>query len=158
MKALSVKQPYAFLIGGGEKTIELRSWRTDYRGDLLICSSKSEKDAWVIYNKRHNQLPAGVMMCVAELVDVRLLEDTDVNREAAFADEIEEGAYGWFLENIRHVKLKPVQGKLRLFEVDDELIEYVDDEKYDFFEDAQKFAIPSVKFSPEHSIWSNWDE
>ncbi|HFC8533055.1 TPA: ASCH domain-containing protein [Neisseria lactamica] len=48
MKALSVRQPYAFLIGNCEKSIELRSWKTDYRGDLLICASKSEKDAWVI--------------------------------------------------------------------------------------------------------------
>ena len=39
MKALSVQQPYASLIAHGEKTVEIRSWRTQYRGDLLIVAS-----------------------------------------------------------------------------------------------------------------------
>lgn len=39
MKALSVKQPYADLIACGRKTIETRTWKTNYRGPLLICSS-----------------------------------------------------------------------------------------------------------------------
>ena len=34
MKALSVKQPFAFLIGNCEKSIELRSWKTDYKAVL----------------------------------------------------------------------------------------------------------------------------
>ena len=38
MKALTVRQPHAQLILLGEKTLELRSWRTHYRGPLLICA------------------------------------------------------------------------------------------------------------------------
>ena len=44
MRALSVKQPWASLIASGQKTIETRTWRTDYRGDLLIVSSRQPAD------------------------------------------------------------------------------------------------------------------
>jgi hypothetical protein len=39
MKALSVRQPYAALICAGVKTVENRTWTTDYRGKLLIHAS-----------------------------------------------------------------------------------------------------------------------
>jgi hypothetical protein len=38
-KTLSVKQPYATLICAGVKTVENRTWKTDYRGRLLIHAS-----------------------------------------------------------------------------------------------------------------------
>lgn len=41
MKALSVKNPYATRIIYKTKKYEYRTWRTKYRGKLLICSSKS---------------------------------------------------------------------------------------------------------------------
>ena len=40
MKALSVKEPWASLIRSGKKTIETRTWNTNYRGKLLICTSQ----------------------------------------------------------------------------------------------------------------------
>jgi hypothetical protein len=38
-KTLSVKQPYAAFICAGVKTVENRTWKTDYRGRLLIHAS-----------------------------------------------------------------------------------------------------------------------
>ena len=43
IKALCVKQPYANDILTGIKTIEYRSWRTRYRGDVLIIASRNPK-------------------------------------------------------------------------------------------------------------------
>ena len=40
MKTLSVRQPWAWLIVYGGKDIENRSWRTPYRGPLLIHAGK----------------------------------------------------------------------------------------------------------------------
>lgn len=152
MKALSVKQPWAFLIGGSEKTVELRSWQTDYRGKILICASKSEKDSWALVDGEYHQLPAGVMMCVADLVDVKKIENTPEMQNAAFVDDIENGVYGWFLENIQHCRLKPVSGRLRLFDVDDAEIEITND---DFFSQAIHF---STGLQPtEKSIVLNYD-
>jgi len=39
MKTLSVRQPWATLICSGIKTVENRTWKTDYRGKLLIHAS-----------------------------------------------------------------------------------------------------------------------
>lgn len=41
MKALSIRQPWAWAIVNGHKTIENRTWATTYRGPLLIHASKS---------------------------------------------------------------------------------------------------------------------
>ena len=42
---LSVQQPFADLICGGIKTVENRTWNTDYRGSILIHASTSVKPA-----------------------------------------------------------------------------------------------------------------
>ena len=39
-RVLTVRQPWASLIALGVKTIETRSWRTDYRGPLVIHAGK----------------------------------------------------------------------------------------------------------------------
>ena len=76
MKALSVKQPFAEFIATGEKDIELRTWRTDYRGPILICSSSKGE----ITLKRgapqedrealEREFPNGKAICVVELADI----------------------------------------------------------------------------------------
>ncbi len=43
MKALSLWQPWASAIALGAKRIETRSWRTNYRGPLLIHAGKSNQ-------------------------------------------------------------------------------------------------------------------
>ena len=40
MKALSIRQPWAWLIINGIKDIENRDWKTGYRGNLIIHASK----------------------------------------------------------------------------------------------------------------------
>jgi len=46
MKALSIIQPWAWLITRGYKDIENRGWYTPYRGRFLVHASKA-------YPKRH---------------------------------------------------------------------------------------------------------
>ena len=43
MKAISIRQPWLELIIRGEKTLEIRSWRTNIRGDVLLCASAAPK-------------------------------------------------------------------------------------------------------------------
>ena len=51
MRCLSVRQPWAWAICSGEKTIENRSWATDYRGTIAVHASASQQDVnWVIRN------------------------------------------------------------------------------------------------------------
>lgn len=41
MKALSIRQPYAWLIVNGFKDVENRTWHTGYRGPVLIHAGKT---------------------------------------------------------------------------------------------------------------------
>lgn len=41
MKAITIKQPWASLIAHGIKDIENRTWRTNFRGRILIHSAQS---------------------------------------------------------------------------------------------------------------------
>ena len=85
MKVISLLQPWASLIALGEKKIETRSWKTDYRGPLLIHASKSlefANIAWeepfytalkpfhnVVNGKASIQHPIGVIIAKCNLVD-----------------------------------------------------------------------------------------
>ena len=52
MKAISVRQPWAWLIVHGYKDIENRSWRTNFRGRVLIHASKgmTKREYWDTWN------------------------------------------------------------------------------------------------------------
>jgi hypothetical protein len=106
MKALCVKQPWANLISMGLKTIETRTWKTNYRGPLIICSSKTPD----IY-------PAGFALCEINLIDCRPMIPEDY--EAAGGVKWEEGRYSWVLELTNYVDpMVPIQGKLGIFELE----------------------------------------
>ena len=99
MKALSLHPMYAVEIAVGDKPEEYRTWKTDYRGDLLICAS-TYNDGWLY--------PRGYALCVVNLYDIKWSEKND--------------CYAWQLKDIRPVVPFPVKGKLHLYDVDDKLI------------------------------------
>ena len=124
MKALSVQQPFAFDILCGQKTIEVRTWDTLFRGDLLICSSGrpafSRQEMEEIEEAYGCTFLYGHALCVVRLIDVRNMTAGD--EEEALVDTIDPEAYSWVMEAARPVVPFPVKGKQGLFEVDDSLI------------------------------------
>jgi hypothetical protein len=109
-KALSLKQPWANMIASGEKTIETRRWPTDYRGLLLIVSSKTPKVP-----------PAGCAVALATLVDCRSMTHAD---EAKARCAVYPGAFAWVLRDVRRLRPFPVKGRLGLYDVpiDEEIL------------------------------------
>ena len=103
INALSVKQPWANLIASGRKTIETRSWETNFRGEILIVSSKSPAIS-----------PAGYALAVVELVDCRPMVKTD---EVAACCGVYSNAYSWVLKNLRTIEPFPVKGQLGIYRV-----------------------------------------
>ncbi len=103
-KELSIKEPYASMINDGKKTIETRTWATDYRGEILICASKSPKG-----------LLSGLAFATARIIDCRLMTRED---EKAACCEIYPNAWAWILEDIWSLPDPfPVMGQLSLFKV-----------------------------------------
>ena len=105
MKALSVDQPWASLIAWGEKTIEIRKWTMQYRGPLLIVSTKLP----------HETFPTGQALCVVELVDCRPMTKAD---EPAACCMIYPGAMAWVLDRVFRIDPFDVTGRQRIYEVD----------------------------------------
>jgi len=67
MRGLTLIQPWASAIAMGLKTIETRSWRTPYRGRLLIHAGKKNADPT---KPVEFDCPLGVIVAVADLMDV----------------------------------------------------------------------------------------
>ena len=107
MKALSIKQPWASFIIDGFKDVENRTWRTSYRGPLLIHASKTwDKECDYI---RPQGFDYGFLIGEVELVDC-----VTSSKSVWF-----EGPYGFVLENpIEWKKPIPYRGRLNIFNVE----------------------------------------
>ncbi|MHB0857119.1 MAG: ASCH domain-containing protein [Anaerolineae bacterium] len=120
MKCLSVRQPWAQLIVIGEKDVENRTWRTNYRGPLLIRASlrMDEFDAGYLASEVRacgydwpDTLPVGGIIGVATLADCVTEHESDWF----------DGPVGWVLAEARAVPFHPLRGRLGLYDVDDDL-------------------------------------
>ncbi|MBI2449740.1 ASCH domain-containing protein [Candidatus Pacearchaeota archaeon] len=105
MKALCLKEPWASMIKEGKKTIETRKWKTNYRGNIILCASKYPKSEL-----------SGKAFAIAELIDVRKMTEHD---EDAACCKIYPRANSWILKDIKNIKPFTVKGKLGLFEINE---------------------------------------
>lgn len=106
-KCLSVRQPWASLIASGQKSIEVRSWPTKYRGPLVICASKSPK---------LSDLPTGCAVCVVDVIDCRPITHDDASAACCGVDP--EREFAWVLSSPRVIPSLPtVSGRLGIFDL-----------------------------------------
>ncbi len=146
MKALSLTQPWATLIG--IKHIETRPWSTNYRGELAIHASKTFP-RWAIELaiqepfrsallslgiRKLSELPLGAVISVTDLYRCRpterLLEDPVLMsvQEEAFGD-YSPGRFGLLLRH--EVRLpEPIhcKGALGLWDVPEETVARIEEQ------------------------------
>ncbi|MBI3096358.1 MAG: ASCH domain-containing protein [Rhodocyclales bacterium] len=120
MKTLAVRQPWVSLIAEGDKTIEVRSWRTAHRGPLLFVASG--KPLQVDCDGEIYTLPAGIQVCIADVTGCRPFLRADIDAACFHADEYDTGLWAWTLANVRQVAPTPHKGRLRLYETPDNQI------------------------------------
>ena len=123
MKCLSIKEPFASLIINGYKKYEFRSWKTNYRGKILIHASKSyAKVAVNRFEKLNLKYFPGCIIGEAEIIDCILItkefEDSLKNEnKLVYGISGDRKGYAWVLSNIKkYDKLIEVNGKLGLWE------------------------------------------
>lgn len=122
MKALTIKEPWASLIIEEYKKYEFRSWKTNYRGKILIHSGMSvEKDMLSRFKDYDISINPGFIIGEATIVDC-ILVDEKINNELRSIDSVVYGrsnhaeTYAWKLENIvKYDKPIPCKGKLGLW-------------------------------------------
>lgn len=133
MKVLSLKEPYATLIKNGIKTIETRSWKTNYRGKLYIHASLTKMTKEMKNNKElmrfvnMEKLSFGNIICSCELVDcIEMTEDfikeLKKNRKNDYITGIyKKGRYAWILKNIKVLEKEiPAKGHLGIWNIKEE--------------------------------------
>lgn len=130
MKALTIKEPWATLIIEGHKGYEFRSWKTNYRGKLLIHAGMSlEKEYLDKFQSYHLDCSKGAIIGEVELVDC-ILVDEEFNQELLKKDPIVYGQsnhvrnYAWKLEQVKKYKHPiPIKGSLGLWNFENEIFE-----------------------------------
>lgn len=125
MKAISVRQPWAWALFHG-KPVENRSWKTDYRGELLIHASKKfdyDGYLWLLKPAQNGlvkewiPLPNGYRTgCIIGKVT---MTDCVISHPSPWFF----GPYGHIYKNqIEFKNTIPFRGALKFFDVPDELI------------------------------------
>ena len=121
MKALTIKQPYASLIVNGYKEYEFRTWKTNYRGKLLIHAGLTLESPLLNKIESYNiEYTKGAIIGEVELTDCILVDETldkklrKLNANIYANDHV--NMYAWKLENIKKYD-KPIyiKGKLGLW-------------------------------------------
>jgi hypothetical protein len=112
MKCLTIRQPWCHCIVHEQKTAENRSWKTNYRGPLLIhAGQRLDNAARSIIEAQHHivipdDLPTGGIIGIVDLVDVV---------ENSSSPWAEPDQYHWILARPRPLPFTPAKGKLGLW-------------------------------------------
>lgn len=119
MKALTITNPWAWLVVYGFKPIENRDWQISYRGPLVIHAGRKcgqeQQDAYMhvqhqfphIRMPKLRDMPGGGIVGLVELVDVVTVSDSPWFR----------GKFGHVFANPRPCQFMPMLGKQGLFPV-----------------------------------------
>lgn len=130
MKALSILQPWAWLIVNGHKPVENRTWKTNFRGQVLIHAGKgldvnADNDIW---NNRHpvtgeqSERTAGLMHPNewerGGIVGIATITDCVTSFDSAYF----EGPFGFVMADAKPCTFVPWRGQLGFFDVPDDVI------------------------------------
>lgn len=121
--ALSIRQPWAWLVANGFKDIENRIWRTQFRGRVLIHASATMRrgDYWTAFDF--------VLDRVSEKIAVRIPRPDDlefggiigsveiVDCVTAHESPWFEGPHGFVLRNPTVTPFRAVRGALKFFPI-----------------------------------------
>lgn len=131
MKAISIRQPWAWLIVHGAKVVENRSWATSYRGPLLIhaakgCTLDEWSDAWEYIQEVHPGVlrvynPPTHLAClrggIVGVVDqTGCIDNADQVDSPDYCSWAEPGQWHHLYSNPRTLPFMPCRGSLGLWD------------------------------------------
>lgn len=123
MKALSIRQPWAWLIIHGGKDIENRSWHTKHRGRFLVHAAQG------MTKHEYRTARDYARGCGVEIPALRDLECGGIIGSVVLADSRDTSQSPWYmgekaflLVDPKPLPFVPLKGRLNFFEVPDELV------------------------------------
>lgn len=120
VKVLSIREPYASLIKMKIKTIETRSFKTNYRGELYIHASLSKSNVDDELSKLVTPM-YGKIICKCKLVDCVLMTENyvkEIKEKTPMEYKCglyEVGRYAWILESVEEIDAIKAKGKLGIW-------------------------------------------
>lgn len=129
MKAITIKQPFASLIAAGLKAYEFRTWKTNYRGEILIHAGKSvDREAMVRFQNYDLTYPTGCVIARAVLTDCvqvdesmkEFLRSQNAEVYAGITEDPQWTGYAFRLENVERILPVDTPGMLGLWEFDEQ--------------------------------------
>lgn len=130
MKVLTLREPWASLIGEKIKIIETRSWYTNYRGELYIHAGltkipKNDKRVIRLSQELSGPLHYGAIFVKCKLVDCIKIDEQYANAVKAAnplcfdCGDYSLGRYAWVLDEIEYIEPIYVNGHLGLWNYDE---------------------------------------
>jgi hypothetical protein len=124
VNCLSLNQPYADLLISGKKTIEVRRWSTNFRGQFLVHASRSiNQEACNRLKIEQAKLVTGAIVGKANLYNVISYGSKnaflkDKNKHFA-SSNYSNPKYGFLVNEAKRFDIPiPIRGKLGFFNVD----------------------------------------
>ena len=125
MKVITLKQPWATLVAEGLKKYEFRSWKLNYRGEILIHAGKGmDLDAMKKFEHLNLSYPKSRILAKVNIVDCIQL-NPDINKkiisenELVYGHKLDRTGYAWKLENIEKIeKEETISGKQGIWNID----------------------------------------
>ena len=125
MKAITIKQPFASLIAAGLKEYEFRTWKTKYRGEMLIHAGKGvDKKAMKKFEKYGLEYPSGCVIAKVNLSDCikvddefrKILKEKNPTVYSSMIKHTEWEGYAFKIESVEKIEPIPAKGKLSIWE------------------------------------------
>ena len=124
LKVLTLRQPWATLVAEGIKKYEFRSWKTNYRGKVLIHAGTGiDKEDMKKYENMNLKFPSRRIIAIVEIedcleLDEQLNKKIITEKNVAYGNKIRTG-YAWKLKNVKKINYgKDVNGQLGLWNID----------------------------------------
>ena len=123
MKALSIRQPWAWLIVNGYKDVENRTWSTRHRGWFLVHAGKSFDRAgyeWVLQRFPHIKMPLPGEFELGGIVGKAFLTGSygpDTVGASALSSPWYMGSHAFALEKASPLTFIPAKGLLNFFKI-----------------------------------------
>jgi hypothetical protein len=116
LKVIVIRQPWAWLIVNGYKDVENRTWRTRYRGALLIQASAALPASGELREFRKFALKRGAILPeefeTGGIVGIAQLTDCVTSSRSKWF----HGPVGWVLSEARKLSFIELKGRLGLFD------------------------------------------
>jgi hypothetical protein len=125
MKALSILQPWAWLIVQGHKDIENRNWRTTFRGRFIVHAGKKwgreQRDDLARVRAQFPHLIIPDAFDLGGIVGAATITDCVTRSESRWFF----GEYGFVLQDSSPCTFVPYRGQLGWFDITREVLDTI---------------------------------